>query len=153
MIVVKEPERYTGLSSEVTVRKFLDALARKLEHTYTFATTSDQGARIEDIFHAVDTNEWGIRDQKVDDETPPTPLPDLFTPSQWETLRYQTECSNFRLFDGGITLTSSGRRYIILPKHLHNKALIKELKDIAVRGGVADSPWRFTVRDERYLYG
>jgi hypothetical protein len=143
---IKKQQRYKGMSTEASCRKFLDALARELSVFYDFDFYYDIPT-IGDVFHALKNNSWEYRLKKRR-KVIETPLPRFFEEDEWKSLKHLNKRITLRIHDGKVPTTRNGKSYIILPHDIFSDELVKRYKEIAAKGNVVFVPTEFDVKDE-----
>jgi hypothetical protein len=145
------------MSVEASCRKYLDAIAQKVESLYNFDTRY-QIPTIGDILRIKDCEQgeaWDFRTKKGKALTN-IPLPNLFTKRVWDELKDLNDFTNQRIHDGNLPKTEGGggKPYFILPhsKYFEN-GVVESLKEAAVIVNLVWDKDELVIKDEDNLSG
>jgi hypothetical protein len=105
------------------------------------------------VFRALDTSEWRINCDVNDIPLTTVPLPDLFTPDDWNQLRQLNGRINSRIHDGIVATTTSGAPFIILPDLDISDTATRGLQRMAETMSFVDRADTFIVKKESELSG
>ncbi|KAI3645250.1 hypothetical protein MP228_011414 [Amoeboaphelidium protococcarum] len=162
LVVLKNSSLTKEQSTEVSCRKYLDALTMAFFIQYDLPTQYDKPTMCNVLAayrgqqgKCEQTSLWATWwDYRQNDGVPLTnePLTSRLTAKQWETLDELNRETSDRIHDARLPLTINQKPFIVLPHNdFVDKGTMNGLKSIAATIGVVSTEADFIVKDEEDL--
>ncbi|KAJ2991735.1 hypothetical protein HDV02_003508 [Globomyces sp. JEL0801] len=158
----KKQLTYKGMSTEASCRKYLDAIANEIFVIYDFdkaykkPTMGDLLAAKDGQFGqpTVPTKlAWWDYRKNGRQQLTTTPLPSLFSQSEWDILKALNADTTKRIHDAKLPQTSTQKPFVIIPHSKFTTEYVRSLKRIAVIAAVVFEQDDLVVKDESDLSG
>ena len=158
----KKQLTYKGIGVEASCRKYLDAIANELFLSYDFDTVYKKPT-MGDLLAAKDGQlgqpsvstklAWWDYRKNGGRQLTTTPLPSLFSQSEWEILKALNADTTKRIHDAKLPQTSTRKPFVIIPHSKFTTENVESLKRIAVIADVVFEQDDLVVKDESDLSG
>jgi hypothetical protein len=158
----KKQLTYKGMSTEASCRKYLDAIANEIFVIYDFdkaykkPTMGDLLAAKDGQFGqpSVPTKlAWWDYRKNGGQQLTTTPLPSLFSQSEWDILKALNADTTKRIHDAKIFKTRTQKPFVIIPHSKFTTEYVGSLKRIAAIADVVFEQDDLVVKDELDLSG
>ena len=143
---------HKGIGVEASCQKYLDAIANELFLSYDFDTVYRKPT-MGDLLAAKEGETWDYRKNRRGQQLTTTPLPSLFSQSEWDILKDLNADTTKRIYDAKLPQTSSRKPFVIIPHSKFTTENVESLKRIAVIADVVFEQDDLVVKDESDLSG
>ncbi|KAH6571513.1 hypothetical protein BASA61_002661 [Batrachochytrium salamandrivorans] len=158
----KKQLTYKGISTEASCRKYLDAIAIEIFVIYDFDKVYKKPT-MGDLLAAKDGQlgqpsvptkvAWWDYRKNGGQQLTTTPLPSLFSQSEWGILKSLNADTTKRIHDAKLPQTSTQKPFVIIPHSKFTTEYVRSLKRIAAIADVVFEPDDLVVKDESDLSG
>ena len=158
----KKQLTYKGMSTEASCRKYLDAIANEIFVIYDFDKAYKKPT-MGDLLAAKDGQlgqpsvptklAWWDYRKNGGQQLTTTPLPSLFSQSEWDILKALNADTTKRIHDAKLPQTSTQKPFVIIPHSKFTTEYVGSLKRIAAIADVVFEQDDLVVKDESDLSG
>jgi hypothetical protein len=156
----KKQLTYKGMSTEMSCRKYLDAIANEIfvidnfDKAYKKPTMGDllaaKDGQLGQPSVPTELAWWDYR-KNGGQQLTTTPLPSLFSQSKWDILKALNADTTKRIHDATLPRTSTQKPFVIIPHSKFTTEYVGSLKRIAAIIGVVPTEDELIVKDESDL--
>jgi hypothetical protein len=156
----KKQLAYKGMSTEASCRKYLDAISKEIFFIYDF-DKAYKNPTMGDLLAAKDGQlgqpsvqtkvAWWDYRKNGGQQLTTTPLPSLFSQSEWDILKSLNADTTKRIHDAKLPQTSTQKPFVIIPHSKFNPEYVKSLKRIAAIADIVFEQDDLVVKDESDL--
>ena len=158
----KKQHTYRGMSTEASCRKYLDAIANEIFVIYNFDKAYKKPT-MGDLLAAKDGQlgqpsvptklAWWDYRKNGGQQLTTTPLPSLFSQSEWDILEALNADTTKRIHDAILPRTSTRKPFVIIPHSKFTTEYVGSLKRIAAIADIVFEQDDLVVKDESDLSG
>jgi hypothetical protein len=158
----KKQLTYKGMSTEASCTKYLDAIANEIFVIYDFDKAYKKPT-MGDLLAAKDGQlgqpsvqtklAWWDYRKNGGQQLTTTPLPSLFSQSEWDILKAMNADTTKRIHDAKLPKTSTQKPFVIIPHSKFTTDNVENLKRIAAIADIVYEQDDLVVKDESDLSG